>query len=189
MTSNISSNLALQSYIDSIQEYLTKKNLKAGQSLITDFTKFEVSLHKDKLKYIKWDYPNIDRPENIITKSIPIIHKFPQTFYYTIEIGSSKVPLKYTSHEFIFTFDILGKAVHAQVSLYQNKYSDHIGHDDVFCNIRSITAKDAKTLRVEIDAFRVKQEAWMNELHVFLLLVFYENKVKTASTFYTFPSS
>ena len=87
MTSNITSNLALQSYIDSIQEYLIKNS-------ITDFTKFEVSLHKDKLKYIKWDYPNIDRPENIITKSIPIIHKFPQTFYYTVEIGSSKEPFK-----------------------------------------------------------------------------------------------
>src|ERR1700709_388726 len=160
MTSNISSNLALQSYIDSIQEYLTKKNLKAGQSLITDFTKFEVSLHKDKLKYIKWDYPNIDRPENLQLKSIPIIDKFPQTFYYTIEIGSSKEPFKYTSHEFIFPFDVMGKSIHAQLSLFQNTYSDHIEHDDVFCNIRSTSGKNKNTLRVEIDTFRIKQEGW-----------------------------
>ena len=153
MISNITSNLALQSYIDSIKEYLIKNS-------ITDFTKFEVSLHKDKLKYIKWDYPNIDRPENIITKSIPIIHKFPQTFYYTVEIGSSKEPSKYTSHELIFPFDVMGKSIHAQISLFQNTYSDHIGHDDVVCNIRSTSGKNKNTLRVEIDTFRIKQEGW-----------------------------
>ncbi len=63
------SDLALQSYINEIREYLTKKN-------ITDFTKCEVSIHKDKLKYIKWDYPNIEQPILQPLVSLPIRHKF-----------------------------------------------------------------------------------------------------------------
>jgi hypothetical protein len=177
----ITSDLALQSYINEIKEYLTKKN-------ITDFTKFEVSLHKDKLKYIKWDYPNIDKPTNIITKSIPIKPKFPQTFYYGVDIGSSKSPFKYTTYEYTYPFEILGKIIHAQVSLNQSPISTYQGHDDIFCNIRSIGAKDNNTIRIEIDTFRIKQEAWTNELRVFLMIVFLEQTVKTTTTFYTFSS-
>src|SRR5277367_6788465 len=166
--SSTTSDLALQSYINEIKEYLTKNN-------ITDFTKFEVSLHKDKLKYIKWDYPNIEKPINIITKPIAIKHKFPQTFYYTVEIGSSKVPYKYTSHEFSFPFLVTDKNIHAQVSLFQNTYSNHIGHDDVYCNIRSFSeGSSTNILRIEIDTFRIKQEGWSINHRAYLTIVFTE---------------
>ena len=82
----------------------------------------------------------------------------------------------------------MGKSIHAQISLFQNTYSDHIGHDDVFCNIRSTSEKNKNTLRVEIDTFRIKQEGWSIKHIAFLTIIFLESTIKTASTFYTFPS-
>jgi hypothetical protein len=157
------SHLTLQSCKDTIVAYLKKQN-------IADVTKFEISIHHDKLRYLRWDY-SISKPKDVVLNVKPLI-TFPQSFHHVVDIGSSREPFKYTTHEFTYPFDIVGRSIHIQISPYQSTYSFHVGHDDIFSNVRSIGSIDKTRLRVEIDTFRVKQEPWMIEHKAFLLIIF-----------------
>ena len=52
-------------YEVTINEYLKSKGIK-------DFSKYEYNFKKDKLKFTKWDYPNIDKPKDIKPKTIQV---------------------------------------------------------------------------------------------------------------------
>src|ERR1700709_895065 len=113
------SNLALQSYIDALKEYLQQKG-------IIDFTKFEVSLHKDKLKYIKWDYPNnIEKPKDIIPNPIPIkvLTESPKIYdfdYIFVIGGSNKESQKTNIFDMLFLFPLSLEKICIQITHFQN---------------------------------------------------------------------
>ena len=69
-------------YEVTINEYLKSKG-------INDFSKYEYNFKKDKLKFAKWDYPNIDKPKDVKPKTIPIHYLDLQPRILTIKVTNN----------------------------------------------------------------------------------------------------
>jgi len=173
------SNLALQSYIDALKEYLQQKG-------IIDFTKFEVSLHKDKLKYIKWDYPNnIEKPKDIIPNPIPIkvLTESPKIYdfdYIFVIGGSNKESQKTNIFDMLFLFPLSLEKISIQITHFQNmgKKSGHPLHEDLISTISTMVLwNNNKALTIEVDTFSISKKVWTHDHLVFIRVSIHEENI------------
>lgn len=76
----------LKQYKKSINRYLKTKS-------INDFTKYEISIKSDGVHFIKWDYPNIEKPT--LTKiTTPHIENFVDFYFRAIYFDVNKTPIR-----------------------------------------------------------------------------------------------
>ena len=171
--------LTLKEFNKDVIEYLKSKG-------ISDFTKFEAAIDKDKPHFLKWDY-NIEQPKDIVLKLIPKSqHIFlPKVYNYILIIGASQLNYKATEYEIdlsgnqrLEAIDLDIKKISAQVSFYQDTYNRKTGYDDIFCSIRSIRLIDKNTIRIELFSYRHFQEAWRINHKVFLQITISDKDIE-----------
>jgi hypothetical protein len=79
------SNSHREEYKNAINQYLTSKG-------ITDFSKYNISFKNDKLHYVNWEYPGIDKPIDIqplvIQKvpNVPYEEMYQRIIYFDLSI-------------------------------------------------------------------------------------------------------
>ena len=77
---------AIQQYRSEINKYLKNKG-------ITDVSRYKVYIKDDKLFFDKWEYPNIEKPNNITIQNIQDIPNFLELFQRIIYFDLSIRPI------------------------------------------------------------------------------------------------
>jgi hypothetical protein len=162
------SDAALESYIGGIKVYLQQKG-------VTDFTKFEVSLHKDKLRYMKWDYSTIEKPtleQMLLLSPPPDKVKTTTTLYYILEIGSEE-KTSYKSHMYNIPLPFVVEDINQismQITIYQSAIGQNL-YDDLYSNIRAFYLQNnGRQLDVEVNTFRRGTNGWSHSHRAFLTI-------------------
>ena len=87
----------LNEYENAINQYLQSKNIK-------DLTKYEITFKDGELHYLKWEYENIEKPNNI--KAEPIVKR-----YINLQARLLKLNIPFETEGAIYFYDSNGKLI------------------------------------------------------------------------------
>ena len=178
-------NTASRCSAEHINEYKNAINKYLRNKAITDFSKYDISFKKDKLTFIKWDYPAVSQPVNITPIPITKDRYIPPKIY-TFIVNIGRVPeAHYNPHLFtVHNLDIPGMIADTESNCVIQAtacINTEQSHEEMFTSIRNYKCQENK-LRVELITVRATKELWYNNVSAHIT-VFY----KPVKLYYSFP--